>query len=215
MRVGGSLPKQFQLLAGKPILYHTLAKFEACPVIENILIAVAEEWMPYVSQEVVDRFDLDKVSKIIAGGKTRQESVYLGLKALEGPPEIVVIHDAVRPFVSVEKITETIHACQEYGAAIIAVRPKDTVKTERDGFVENTLNRDRLWTVQTPQVFSYDLILEAHKKALEMGIQKTDDASLTEAMGHRVRIVEGEHTNIKITVPLDFKLAELIMKKES
>lgn len=208
------MPKQYQLLDGKPVLYHTLAKFESCPIIENILIVVAQEWMPYVSQGVVDRFDFDKVRKITAGGKTRQKSVYLGLKALDEPPEIVVIHDAVRPFVSVEKISETVHACREYGAAIIAVRPKDTIKTERDGFVENTLSRERLWAVQTPQAFRYDLILEAHRKALEMGIQKTDDAALAEAMGHRVKIVEGEHTNIKITVPLDLRFAELIIMKE-
>ena len=210
-RFGGDLPKQFQTIDGKPLLYHTLNKFERCTSIEEIVVVASKEWMAHVSQEVVERYDLRKVNKIVPGGERRQESVYSGLKALEGA-EIVLIHDGVRPFVSISKIEETIAACQEYYAAILAIPPKDTIKMGRSGYVANTLNRDSLWSVQTPQVFKYDLILKAHEKAIEEGKTYTDDAALVEDLDHPIKIVEGEAVNFKITVPFDFKLAEVIIK---
>ena len=213
-RIGGELPKQFQRIDGKPLLYHTLNKFERCTSIEEIVVVASKEWMAHVSQDVVDRYDLRKVNKIVPGGERRQESVYSGLKALEGV-EIVLIHDGVRPLISISKIEETIAACQKYGAAILAIPPKDTVKMGKNGFVTSTLDRDSLWSVQTPQAFKYDLILKAHEKAIEEGKSYTDDAALVENLDHPIKIVEGEAVNFKITVPFDLKLAESIILNNS
>ncbi|MFQ5771619.1 MAG: 2-C-methyl-D-erythritol 4-phosphate cytidylyltransferase, partial [bacterium] len=122
--------------------------------------------------------------------------------------------DAVRPFVSVKKIVESINACQNFGAAILAVPPKETIKEAKAGYVDNTPSRDRIWSVQTPQVFKYDLLYKAYMNAFECGVYQTDDSALVERLGYPVKIVEGEYQNIKITVPFDLKLAELILKAE-
>jgi len=210
-RFGGSIPKQYLSIGGKPVLYYTLQTFEQCAAIEEIVVVAAEEWLAHVTQVIVDRFGLAKVKKVVAGGNHRQDSVYAGLKALEGPPDIVAVHDAVRPFVSVAKVDEVVSACMKYGAAILAVPPKDTIKIEKDGFVEKTPFRDKLWSVQTPQVFRYDIILEAYARAYECGVYQTDDSALVERLGYPVKIVEGEEQNFKITVPLDLSLAEMIL----
>ncbi|MFQ5824839.1 MAG: 2-C-methyl-D-erythritol 4-phosphate cytidylyltransferase [bacterium] len=214
-RMGGSVPKQFQSICGKPIFYYAVQKFEECTLIDEIVLVAAEDWLLYISQEIVNRFDLKKIRNIVAGGKERQDSVFAGLKALEGPPDLVAIHDAVRPFVSVEKIEETIKACQKYGAAILAVPPKETIKIEKAGFVDRTPSRKSLWSVQTPQIFKYDIIYNAHLNAFEKGVYETDDSALVERFGNSyIKIVKGEYNNIKITNPLDLKLAEFILKTE-
>ena len=120
-RVGGILPKQFQSVRGKPILSYTLQKFEDCSRIQDVILVTASEWVTYAAQEIVDAFDFKKVIKIVAGGEQRQDSVFAGLKALDPLPDFVAIHDAVRPFVSVEKIEAAIDACKEHGAAILAL----------------------------------------------------------------------------------------------
>jgi len=208
-RIGGILPKQFQLVGGKPILSYTLQKFEDCSRIQDVILVTASEWVTYTAQEIVDPFDFKKVKKIVAGGEQRQDSVFAGLKAMEGPADFVAIHDAVRPFVSVEKLEAVIDACKEHGAAILAVPPKDTIKTEKSGFVDETPDRSFLWSVQTPQVFKYDLIMKAYQKAFEDAVYHTDDSALVERIGKKVKIVEGEHDNIKITAPMDLKWAEI------
>ncbi len=208
-RVGGDLPKQFQPVSGKPVLSYTLQKFEDCSRIQDVVLVTSSEWVTYVAQEIVDQFDFNKVRKIVEGGKQRQDSVFAGLNALEGPPAFVAIHDAVRPFVSVEKIEAVIDACKEHGAAILAFPPKDTIKTEKSGFVDKTPDRSLLWSVQTPQVFKYDLIMKAYEKAFKDGVYQTDDSALVERIDGKVRIVEGDHDNIKITVPMDLKWAEI------
>jgi len=208
-RVGGILPKQFQLVGGKPVLSYTLQKFEDCSRIQDVILVTASEWVTYTAQEIVDPFDFKKVKKIVAGGEQRQDSVFAGLKAMEDPADFVAIHDAVRPFVSVEKLEAVIDACKEHDAAILAVPPKDTIKTEKSGFVDETPDRSFLWSVQTPQVFKYDLIIKAYQKAFEDAVYHTDDSALVERIGQKVKIVEGEHDNIKITVPMDLKWAEI------
>lgn len=214
-RLGGSVPKQFQLLRGKPILAHTLLVFERCDLVGNIVVIAVEEWREFVSQQIVDRFNFSKVTKVVAGGKQRQDSVFAGLQALAGEAEIVAVHDGVRPFVSSEKLQEVILAGQKFGAAILAVPPKDTIKIEKAGFVEKTPARDKLWCVQTPQVFKYDLLFSAYQKAFEHGVYLTDDAALVERLGGAVKIVEGDDHNIKITVPLDLKIAESILAEKT
>ncbi|NIR51074.1 2-C-methyl-D-erythritol 4-phosphate cytidylyltransferase [candidate division KSB1 bacterium] len=213
-RIGGSIPKQFRELCGKPVLFYTLQKFENCDLIDDILIVTAESWLHFVSQEIVDRFCFEKVKKIISGGERRQDSVFAGIKALDGRPDLVAIHDAVRPFISIEKIRETVAACEKHGAAILAVPPKDTVKTERSGFVDRTLFRDSLWSVQTPQIFKLQILEAAFREAHQNGLLQTDDSALVERAGYSVKIVEGEYKNIKITEPIDLELAKLILRTE-
>jgi 2-C-methyl-D-erythritol 4-phosphate cytidylyltransferase len=213
--MGGSVPKQFQSLCGKPILYYTLQKFEDCQLIDDIVLVSLEDWLLYVAEEIINHFDFKKVRKIIAGGNERQDSVFAGLKALERSTDLVAVHDAVRPFVAVEKIEETVKACQKYGAAVLAVTTQDTIKIGKAGFIDNTLSRHWLWSVQTPQIFRYEIIYDAHLKAFEKGVYETDDAALVEKFGNfPIRIVEGEFENIKITTSLDLKLAETILKAE-
>ncbi|MCG8605360.1 2-C-methyl-D-erythritol 4-phosphate cytidylyltransferase [bacterium] len=205
------MPKQFQTVSGNPILYYALRAFENCAEIQDIVLVTATEWLTYVSQDIVDRFEFQKVHKLVSGGTQRQDSVFAGVKALDGGVDLVAIHDGVRPCISVEKIGETIRAAQKFGAAILAIRPRDSIKTGKQGFVAESLSRDRLWSVQTPQVFRYDLISQAHHQAASAGIYDTDDSALVERLGHRVRIVPGEEQNIKITVPLDLATTEAIL----
>lgn len=212
-RIGGELPKQYLPVAGKPLLYYTLKKFEECALIDDIVVVVAREWMSYVSSEIVDRFGVEKVRKIIEGGLERQDSVWAGLQAVDSP-ELVVVHDAVRPFVSVTKLEEVIEAGRKFKAAIMAVSARDTIKREKDGFVEMTPDRSQLRMVQTPQVFEYDLLRSAYEQGRRGNILSTDDSVLVERAGHKVKIVEGEADNIKITLPLDLKLAELLLSDE-
>ncbi len=211
-RLGGSVPKQFQSLCGKPVIYHTLQKFEECPPVDEVVVVTAEDWLAYVSQDIIDRFNFKKVRKVIAGGSRRQDSVFAGLKSLDSASDIVAVHDAVRPFISIEKIEEAITACEEHGGAILAVPPKDTIKIEKAGFVDKTPSRDIMWSVQTPQVFKYDILYEAYLKAFECGVYLTDDSALVERLGVPIKIVFGEYENIKITVPFDLKLAEYILE---
>lgn len=214
-RLQTSVPKQFYLIDGKPILFYTLSKFEACSRIDEIILVVAEDWLFHVSKEVVDKFEFHKIRKIVSGGQERQDSVFAGLKALDYKPDMVVIHDAVRPLVSIAKIKETIEACQAHGAAILAIPPADTVKVEKKGFVDRTLDRSKLWLVQTPQTFNYDLIMRAHKEAQKQKYYATDDSALVERLGHKVKIVPGEEINIKITRPMDLKLAEILLREKT
>ncbi|MFQ5675452.1 MAG: 2-C-methyl-D-erythritol 4-phosphate cytidylyltransferase, partial [bacterium] len=210
-RIGGALPKQFQQVGGKPLLAHTLQRFEACEQVHDLVLITPAEWETYAAKEIVDRFDFKKIRKIVTGGKKRQDSVYAGLCALEGPPVIVLVHDAVRPCVSSEKIGEVIEACGKHDAAILAVPVKDTIKVAKDGFVTDTLTRSQLWSVQTPQAFRYQLLSRAYEKAFADGVYQTDDSALVERLGVQVKIVMGEDENIKVTVPRDLQLAEQIL----
>lgn len=207
------MPKQYLPVGGKPIFYHTLKKFEACDLVDAIIVVVARDWMMHVSTEIVDKYGFQKVSKVVDGGGERQDSVRAGLQAAESS-DWVAIHDAVRPFISTQKLEEVIQAGKKFGAAILAVPPRDTIKIEQSGFVETTPERNRLWAVQTPQVFGYEVLLSAYQQAMNDNFMSTDDSALVERMGHKVKIVEGEASNIKITVPLDLKLAEMIIEEQ-
>ncbi|MCZ6820570.1 MAG: 2-C-methyl-D-erythritol 4-phosphate cytidylyltransferase [Calditrichaeota bacterium] len=211
LRSGGDLPKQFQAIGGKPVICHTLEKFEACAAVDDVLIVASQDWLPHVTQEIVERYRFPKIRQVVAGGKERQDSVYQGLKALDNP-DVVVVHDAVRPFVAVDKIALVVATAAENGAAILAIPPRDTIKTGHAGMVGETLDRATLWSVQTPQAFKYDLLLAAYDRAFEDGNYSTDESALVEAIGHPVRIVEGDFENMKITVPADFKLAEALLR---
>ena len=182
-RIEGNLPKQFLMLGDKPILAHTIEKFEKCDLVDEIILVVPEDHLDYCSQEIVERYSFDKIRRIICGGKERQDSVYIGLKACYDSTSIVSIHDGVRPFITPEIVTGSIKLCQQKKAVIVAVPAKDTIKRVECGLVTATLDRRELWLVQTPQVFEYKLILEAHKKAREENFVGTDDSVLVERMG--------------------------------
>jgi 2-C-methyl-D-erythritol 4-phosphate cytidylyltransferase len=208
--------KQFRLLTGKPILAHTLDKFETCPLIRSILLVVGQEDMDYCLKEVIEKYKLKKVSQIVPGGKRRQESVKNGMDALPKDEDIVVIHDGVRPFVTKTMIEDSIHSAVRYGAVILAMPVKDTIKMSNpDGTVLKTLDRESLWQIQTPQTFQAKVIKEAYHRATEDGFVGTDDASLVERLGVKVHILPGSYANIKITTQEDLQLANLFLKMKS
>jgi 2-C-methyl-D-erythritol 4-phosphate cytidylyltransferase len=208
--------KQFHLLAGKPILAHTLHKFETCPLIRSILLVVGQEDMDYCMKEIIEKYHFRKISQIVPGGKRRQESVRNGIDALSKDVEVVVIHDGVRPFVTKAIIEESIHSAIRFGAVVVAMPVKETIKiAHSDGTVLKTLDRESLWQIQTPQSFQANLIKEAYYKASENGFIGTDDASLVERLGVKVHILPGSYTNIKITTKEDLMLAQLFLKMKN
>jgi 2-C-methyl-D-erythritol 4-phosphate cytidylyltransferase len=212
-RIKDKLPKQFIKIGGKPVLTHTLESFERCEEVDEIILVVSEDWLTYCSTEVVDKYEFKKIKRVISGGEKRQDSVYKALLAVPKNTAIVIIHDGVRPLINPSKITESIKMCKECQAVILAVPIKETVKRVEDGSVHTTLNRERLWTAQTPQTFDYETLLDAFEKAKKDGFTGTDDASLVERIGIKVKIIEGDYDNIKITTPEDLILAEEILKK--
>lgn len=212
-RMGG-VKKPYISLSGKPILAHTLAVFQRCHMVDGILVVVAEGDERECVQNVIKPYGIDKVDLVVTGGETRQESVFNGLKRLASDTDMVVVHDCVRPFVTEDMIRSTLDAADRWGAATVAVPVKDTIKEADDeGFAVSTLDRRRLWSIQTPQTFKYDLILQAHLYAQKNNIRATDDASLVERLGggHRVKLVMGSFENIKITTPSDLMIARAIL----
>ena len=215
LRLKNEVQKPFLSLSGRPIIAHTLDVFEACNVIDRIIVVFSEEMVGRCSTDIIDAFGYTKVKKVAKGGVKRQDSVYNGLRAIEDGCDIIVIHDGVRPFVTTELIEHSIELCQECQAVITAVPPKDTIKRGEEGFVVSTLDRTKLWAAQTPQAFAYDLISRAYERAYTDHFYGTDDASLVERLGVRVKILTGSYDNIKITTQEDLYLAENILKQRS
>jgi 2-C-methyl-D-erythritol 4-phosphate cytidylyltransferase len=201
------LPKQFTDIDGMPILIHTIKIFDTLPSISSIIIAANQEWIDF-TQSLITKYNVMKPSQIIKGGKIRQDSVNNALKSkLIKSADIVLVHDAVRPFTSQNLVNSIINTAIEYGAAIPALIPRDTIKlVNKKGFVVRTLDRSKLCSVQTPQGFRQEIILESYKYAYENRIYSTDDASLIEKVGYTVKTIPGEETNIKITTQNDLKI---------
>ncbi len=212
-RMGSEKPKAFLPLGGIPLLTHTLQEFEACSQVDEILVLVPAGEVPLFADEILRRAGLKKVSRILAGGPERQDSVYLGLKAIGGKADFVIIHDGARPFASPELIERALSETRRYKAVVVGVPAGDTIKevsAQRE--VLRTLERSRLWAIQTPQSFEYGLIAEAHEKAREEGFYGTDDASLVERLRIPVRVIEGSRFNLKISTPEDLILGEAILQ---
>lgn len=212
-RMGGDVPKQFLELKGKSILIHTLERLSAVPEIDVIVVAASAEDVHAVRQMTTgDQFP--KVKGIVLGGDRRQDSVWSCLQELSRLKiDIVLIHDAVRSFVKRETILSVFHAAVEAGAAVPVLPPKDTIKlVDGGGFIRSTLDRSTLATVQTPQGFRFALIYDAYRKAMQEKFYGTDDAGLVERFGGRVKAVEGDYGNIKITTQEDLLLAQLMLK---
>jgi len=211
-RMGGSTIKQFVLLGEKPLLAHTLQRLEHCPEVDEVGVAVREEFIAEVEQ-LVSKYRLHKVSKVVAGGQHRQDSVANVLRCYSfRPTDIILIHDGVRPFIHPKKIAEVISACREHDAAVLAVQPKDTIRRSNGGgFFDQTLDRAALWLIQTPQVFKAPLLMKAFEKAVKDRFTATDEAALVERLGVKARIIQGSYDNIKVTTREDLDLGERIL----
>ena len=203
-RFGGSMPKQFSEYESIPILIHTLKLFERIGEVTSVIVAITPSWEEYTNEMIVVH-GLSKVNKIVAGGKEKQDSVSNALNYI-APNEydVILIHDAVRPFASPELVRKIIMTASETGAAIPALKPKETIKQiDEKGMVVKTLDRSVLCAVQTPQGFTTDIILLSYKKAMKDNFYATDDAAIAEYAGFPVQVIDGEETNIKITTQFD------------
>ncbi|WP_447971126.1 2-C-methyl-D-erythritol 4-phosphate cytidylyltransferase [Nitrospira sp. M1] len=215
-RMGGATPKQFLSLGDIPLLVHSLQTLDAVEAISEIIVVIPEADRQYCQEAVVDRFHIQKVSQIVPGGRRRQDSVRHGVLALKTIPDVVVVHDGVRPFVSREIVEQAVESALKHGAALVAIPMKDTVKRVNEHrVVEATLSREQLWLAQTPQVFRYSWLVEAHEMAEAKNIDATDDAGLVEQLGYPVTIVQGSVFNIKITRPEDIALGEAILSSQN
>ena len=213
VRFGGAVKKQFIALNGLPILSHTLRALASSRALASIIVVVppGEELR---GREALELAGIDLETEVVPGGQARQDSVYIGLQRAKAETDLVLIHDGVRPFVSREVVLATVEAAKEWGAAIAAVPVIDTIKrVDTDGFVVETLQRGQLWSVQTPQVFRYALLMQAHRAIREPGVVATDDAALVERIGGMVKVVRGSYENIKITSEEDLPLAGLILRR--
>ena len=211
-RFGGETPKQFMNIGGKPIIEITLQKFVSHNEIKHGVVAVSENEMKF-SENIFQHIDgFDKKFEIIIGGKERQDSVINGLDCLPPNTDIVVVHDGVRPLVSPQLISLSIKTAFETGACVAALPLYDTIKRVENDTVLETIPRENLWQVQTPQSFKYSVLKEALEKARNGNFYSTDESSLVELNGHPVKIILGEYHNVKITTKADLKLSQLLYK---
>jgi 2-C-methyl-D-erythritol 4-phosphate cytidylyltransferase len=210
-RMHADRAKQMIEVGGVPVLVHTLRRFEQCPSVHQVILVL----QPDMTSDVlglVSKYGLKKIERVVGGGPERQDSVYRGLQVVK--PEstnIVVIHDAVRPFVRPEE--KVIKRAEATGAAVIAMPATDTVKQVKSARVRKTIDRRVIYLAQTPQAFRYSIIKEAHERAYNEGFRATDDSQLVERIRHRVSVIEGSPVNLKITRPIDLKLAEVIHRE--
>lgn len=212
-RLGRSVPKQFLKAGAHPILVTAVRAFEQIRIVRQIVVVVPREYAES-THRLLSRAGCTKISAVIEGGKERQDSVRQGLMMLTGEPDVVMVHDAVRPFVTRRVILEVAAEAYRHGAAVVGVRVKDTIKKEgKPGFTRETLPRRLLWAIQTPQGFRPGILEKAHLKAFREHFQGTDDAMLVERLGIPVRIVEGEYTNFKITTREDLVTARNRLKR--
>ena len=214
-RMNAGMNKLFMIIKGKPLLAHTLQIFQSCKAIDSIIIVTDREEMQLCKEQILDAYDFDKVDKLVCGGRERQQSVLNGIRALKENCSIVVVHDGARPIVSDGIIKRCIEGAELLGAVSAGMPVKETIKlVDEENFVEYTPKRERVWITQTPQAFQRDIIREAHEIADIKGIRGTDDASLVEHMGIKVKMIEGSYENIKITTPEDLIIVETLMDKK-
>lgn len=210
-RLGTNTNKQFLKIGGHPILCWTLWRFHQIKWIKEIFLVIPANKKEFVQEEIIKKYKFELVNKIITGGKERQESVFKGLQAINSNPQVVFIHDAVRPFVSQDSFQRLYITVKNTGNAILGIPSQDTVKEiEKFGTIK-TKKRDKIWLVQTPQAFSYDLILAAHHQAAIHGFKATDDSSLIERMKIPIHLVKGNTFNLKITTKNDLDIAERLV----
>ena len=214
-RMGINVQKQYLEIDGKPVLYYSLYAFEQSPIIDEIILVVGEGQAEYCHNEIVVKYGIHKVKKIVQGGAERYHSVWNGLQEVDGEG-YVFIHDGARPFITEEILNRGYKDVQKCKACVVGMPVKDTIKlADQDGFVDETPERSLLWLIQTPQVFASSLVKEAYALLMEQNhIQVTDDAMVVEQiLGHKVKLTVGSYENIKITTPEDLDIAEVFVKK--
>lgn len=208
-RMGGE-DKLLLPLEEEPVLIHTLRALELCPLIQEIVVVTRSDLIVPIGQLCRDYF-LTKVTKVIVGGETRTQSVYLGIQEVPQDAALIAIQDGARPLVSQQVLEEAILAAQRCGAAAPAVPVKDTIKRAENGVVTETPDRAQLFAVQTPQVFEAGLIRAALHQAIQDGAKLTDDCSAVERLGMKVTLTRGSDENLKITTPADLAAAEALL----
>ena len=208
-RMGG-IDKVMAPIAGEPMIKRTVRTFQECDAVSEIVIVTRPDLIIPITNLTAE---MGKVIAVISGGKSRQESVGLGLNALSAKVKLAAIHDGARPLISMEVIDRTVRAAHTHNAAAPAIPVKDTIKVVEGRAVVNTPDRATLFAVQTPQVFDFDLLRGALKHAEDTGAQVTDDCSAVELLGMKIKIVEGDERNLKVTTPLDLKIAEMLLEE--
>ncbi|HSE36018.1 MAG TPA: 2-C-methyl-D-erythritol 4-phosphate cytidylyltransferase [Blastocatellia bacterium] len=212
-RMHADRAKQMLELEGVPVLVHTLQRFQQCDAIDQIILAL----QPNLTAEMlglISRYNLTKVARVVGGGPERQDSVYRCLQVVrEENAGIIVVHDAVRPFIRPDEIRAVIERAETTGAALMALAATDTIKQVKSGRVQRTLDRRRIYYAQTPQAFRFSIIRDAFERAYADSFIGTDESQLIERLGQRVSVVEGSPINIKITRPFDLRLAEVIQQE--
>ncbi len=208
-RFGSAIPKQFQTIAGKPVLIHTLQRFEDTIDIDEIIAVVSPDRVEFVDRLVLD-YRISGLGKVVAGGATRAESVRNGLDVVDPSTEIVLVHDGARPLVTRDEIVRTIEKASEIGAACLVAEVTDTIKEIEDGHISGTIDRTKLRRALTPQAFRYELLKRAFE-GVDLSDSVTDECYLVEKLGVKISTVEGSARNIKITKPEDLLFAESII----
>ncbi|HEX8567187.1 MAG TPA: 2-C-methyl-D-erythritol 4-phosphate cytidylyltransferase [Pyrinomonadaceae bacterium] len=211
-RFGSERPKQFFELAGTPVIVHALLAFENCASIDEIVLVLAENEINNFRQTRT-RGNFSKLKTVVAGGNTRAASVWNGLNAISPNTEIVAVHDGARPLVTPEEISRTIEKASEKGAAILVAPITDTIKEINGDKIISTIERTRLRRALTPQCFRVEILRRAFEEFTDLNESATDESFLVEKLGVAVSIVEGSPRNIKITVPEDLVLAEILLKQ--
>lgn len=209
-RMGG-IDKVMAPLGGEPMIVKTVRAFDSCDAVKEIVIVTREDLITKISGLCTA---FTKVKAVVAGGNSRQESVHLGLNALSPKMQLAAVHDGARPLVTWQVIDRVIRAAHTHGAAAPGIPVKDTIKVVSGGVVTSTPERASLQAVQTPQVFDFDLLRGALKMAEDDGAQVTDDCSAVERLGMKIRMVEGDERNIKVTTPMDLKIAEMLLEEK-
>lgn len=213
-RMQSTIPKQYMLLAGKPLLYYSLRAFEESSV-ERVVLVTAEGEEDYCRMELIERYGFTKVTAVTAGGAERYESVFHGLQAA-GEPEYVLIHDGARPLVTADLIDRLLRQAESYKACVAGMPVKDTIQmTDENGVITLTPKRESLWVAQTPQAFEFALVYDAYEQLMkEPEVNVTDDAMVVGLYGDvPVQMIRGSYTNLKVTTPEDIVLAEALLKK--
>ena len=213
-RMHSKIQKQFLEIGGKPILYYSMECFQKSPLIQDIILVTGEDMISYCQSEIVEKYGFTKVCKVTAGGKERYDSVYAGLLCCQDT-DYVYIHDGARPFVTEEMIQRGYEAVKRTNACVMGMPSKDTVKlADPSGYIKETPDRKIVWNIQTPQIFSYPEIYSAYQKAKQEGMQGiTDDAMVMEQFGHaKVKFIEGDYKNIKVTTPEDISVVESFLQ---
>jgi 2-C-methyl-D-erythritol 4-phosphate cytidylyltransferase len=213
-RMGKAVAKQFLPLGDKPMLAHTLLLFQRASEIDEIIPILSKEDMESCLRDIIEQYHITKVKTLVVGGKERQDSVMNGLEKLGKDASVVLVHDGVRPFATPDMIRESVDCAKKGECVAVGVPLKDTIKQVDDKqIVRHTLERNRLWAIQTPQAFPIKVLKHAYEEAYKHNVCGTDDAMLVERAGGKVRVIMGSYENIKITTPEDLIFAEEILKR--